>query len=65
MKNWTRFLIWWAVWSSLVLLLFVGIWISCGMPRGPDGLILNALTALVISILAPPVVWIIGKVTIG
>jgi hypothetical protein len=52
-------------WSCLVLVLFLGIWLWYGMPKGPEGMLRNLSMMLVISILAPPIVWIIGRITIG
>ncbi|MEJ2267227.1 MAG: hypothetical protein P8X95_27605 [Anaerolineales bacterium] len=60
-----RLLLGWAVWSVLVLALFAGFWFWQGMPQGPDGAIRTWVMMLGISVIAPPIVWLIGKAMIG
>lgn len=60
-----RLLIGWAVWSVLVLVLFAGFWFWYGMPKGPDGVFKTWIMMIGISLIAPPIVWLIGKATIG
>ena len=60
-----RLLIGWAICSCLVLLLFVGFWLWGGAPKGPDSALKTWGTMIVISVIAPPMVWLIGKATIG
>ena len=60
-----RLLIWWVVWSSLVLVLFAGFWFWYGMPKGPDGIIRTWIQMISISLITPPIVWLIGKAIIG
>ena len=60
-----RLLIGWAIWSCIVLLFFVGFWFWHGMPTGPQGLTESWVMIIVISALAPPVAWLIGKAIIG
>ncbi|MBD3276670.1 MAG: hypothetical protein GF388_00065 [Candidatus Aegiribacteria sp.] len=60
-----RLLIGWAIWSVLVLALFAGFWLWGGMPHGPDGVFRTWAMMIVISVIAPPVVWLIGKAIIG
>jgi len=60
-----RLLIVWGVCSLILYLAFVIFWMWSGTPRGPEGLLRTFLEAAVICLLAPPVVWLIGKATIG
>ena len=60
-----RLLIGWAIWSILVFILFAGFWFWHGMPKGPDGIIRTLIMMIGISVIFPPVVWVIGKATIG
>ena len=60
-----RLLTWWAVSSLLVLALFAGFWFWYGMPKGPDGVVKTWIEMVGISLIAPPIVWLIGKATIG
>lgn len=61
-----RLLIGWSMWSCLVLLFVVGIWLYMGgIPKGADGCIETWIELIVLSVVTPPVVWIIGKLWIG
>ena len=63
--NVRRLLIGWLICSCLIFAMFVGYWIWSGMPRGPHGLLMTFIEQAIISIIVPPVVWLIGKAFIG
>lgn len=58
-------LIGWVAWTSLLIVLFAILWFWNGMHKGPEGMVRTLAVFVVISVLAPPIVWIIGKIMIG
>jgi len=48
-----------------VLVLFAGFWFWYGMPKGPDGIFKTWIMINSISLIAPAIVWLIGKAIIG
>ncbi len=60
-----RLLIGWAVCSCMLFILFAAFWIWRGVPEGPEGIAGTWIMTGIISVLAPPIVWIIGKALIG
>jgi hypothetical protein len=51
----------WVISSCVIFAAFVVFWTIRGLPSGPDGLGRTFVEVLIISIVTPPIIWLVGK----